>query len=525
MSKDINTIIQNLHNTPILFIGSGLTRRYLNLPNWNGLLEHFARLLSPDPFALANYKDRAMQDMPLTATYIEQDFNHKWFADSNFRTISNQDWCYQIRSGKLSPFKAELATYIESFETMAPNYTAEIAKLKQLAANHFSGIITTNYDKFAESIAPEYHVYVGQQELIFSSLQEIGEIYKIHGSISNPSSIIINQKDYASFANHCAYLSSKLLTLFMEYPIIFIGYSISDKNIRAILANIAECLTIEQLDELKHRLIFIEHGHTPGEEEVSTHSLSFGDKTISMTKITLYDYLSLYNALTLKKRSLPVQLLRMFKNEFYNYAISNDPKSCVMQVASIDDSRIGDNDLMIAIGKRTDLTPSGLIGLKANAMYTDILLDNLKFNADQVLTLAYPEWSKGNQRLPVFKYLKNAKRQYPDIEEKYNRPFDELFLNKSMISARDYRRTKIPEKSVSNIISSTLKDAQKINALCALYPEELDPNALHDYLVYLLNADKDIFNSRIGDINLKSNFRRLIRIYDWLKNSNKKGNP
>lgn len=518
-------IIQALHNTPILFIGSGISRRYLDLPNWDGLLEHFAQLVRSDKFAYGGYKNKAQQDMPLTASLIEADFNKKWFANAAFRTVTNEEWLEQISTGDLSPFKAEMAEYIKSFDNFTPNYEKEILKLKQLSTNHLSGIITTNYDRFVEYIAPAYQVYVGQQELVFSSLQEIGEIYKIHGSIATPSSIVINQQDYNSFKKHCAYLSSKLLILFMEYPIIFIGYSVSDEDIRAILSNIAECLTPAQLDELKHRLIFIEHNHQPGAEEISTHSLAFGDKTISMTKISLYDYSVLYDALTLKKRALPVQLLRMFKNEFYHYAISNDPKSCVMQVASIDDPRVDSNDLMIAIGKRDALAPMGLTGLKADAMYTDILLDDLKFDADQILSLAYPEWSKGDQRLPVFKYLNKANRKYPDIEEHYNFPFDELFLTKSIIKSRDYKRAQLPEKTVSYIIKLDVDDGKKLFYLCVLYPSELDIDDLHEYLVYLLKSDKDIFISSTGNVNLKTNFRRMIRIYDWLKNGNKKGNP
>lgn len=167
----------------------------------------------------------------------------------------------------------------------------------------------------------------------------------------------------------------------------------------------------------------------------------------------------------------------------------------------------------------------GLTGLKADAMYTDILLDDLKFDADQILSLAYPEWSKGDQRLPVFKYLNKANRKYPDIEEHYNLPFDELFLTKSIIKSRDYKRAQLPEKTVSYIIKLDVDDGRKLFYLCVLYPSELDIDDLHEYLVYLLKSDKDIFISSTGNVNLKTNFRRMIRIYDWLKNGNKKGNP
>lgn len=92
--------------------------------------------------------------MPLTASLIEADFNKKWFADAAFRTVTNEKWLEQISTGDLSPFKAEMAEYIKSFDNFTPNYKKEILKLERLSTNHLSGIITTNYDRFVEYIAP-----------------------------------------------------------------------------------------------------------------------------------------------------------------------------------------------------------------------------------------------------------------------------------------------------------------------------------------------------------------------------------
>lgn len=77
--------------------------------------------------------------------------------------------------------------------------------------------------------------------------------------MNDPQSIVINEKDYKEFKEKREYLAAKLLTIFMEYPIIFIGYSISDSNIRDILSSIVKCMSNEQVEMLKNKFIFVDY--------------------------------------------------------------------------------------------------------------------------------------------------------------------------------------------------------------------------------------------------------------------------
>ena len=88
-------------------------------------------------------------------------------------------------------------------------------------------------------------------------MQGIAEIYKIHGSVQNPESIVINKADYQKFHDKGKYLAAKLMTIFMEYPIIFIGYSISDSDIQAILSDVVECLPLDKIETLQKDLFLL----------------------------------------------------------------------------------------------------------------------------------------------------------------------------------------------------------------------------------------------------------------------------
>lgn len=55
----LEDVVHRFNATPILFVGSGLSRRYLNLPDWKGLLEHFTKVIANNDFTYSAYENKA----------------------------------------------------------------------------------------------------------------------------------------------------------------------------------------------------------------------------------------------------------------------------------------------------------------------------------------------------------------------------------------------------------------------------------------------------------------------------------
>ena len=518
----IEDVIEKFNTTPFLFLGSGVTRRYYNLPDWRGLLKHFAYEIKTDDFIYSAYENKASKEenpeglLPKVAEMIQIDYDEKWFRDPSIRTL-NDDMLAKVKEG-LSPFKAEIASYIKNNSIVVEEYESEIEMLAKLSEKNIAGVITTNYDDFVEYNFNGYTKYVGQRQLVFSAVQGIAEIFKIHGSIEEPGSLIINEQDYIDFDKRSPYLAAKLMTIFMEYPIIFMGYSISDTNIQKIIKSIIDCLDVQQLKMLEDRFVFVEYQPGKVGSEVTPYTIMIDDKPLAMTKIVVEDFKLIYKALEGKKSKLPVRILRRFKQELYDFTVTNMPTAS-MRVASIEDDRVKDEEFVMAIGKLSDYGLRGLHGLKADEWYRNIVIQDIEFSADDLLKYAFDDLIKQNSgRLPVNKYLSEATGEYPEcveLAEKQN--FD------SIISATIKKnRNKLGVyKSVKQIWENEKMFIERATYLIAhLEEQDIDIQELENVLKEIFEHDVNVLqNSKPA---IRTNVRRLIMIYDYLKWGNKR---
>lgn len=243
VSEDITETVQSMGCQPILFVGSGLSRRYINAPSWNELLAYLAEHCSAINKGLGFYRQSLKTPMKIGEEFAR--LYQEWAWDVGNNEFPSEMFEDGVNSQAYIKFK--VARYLQSLtpsnleDLGVPAQRAEIEALCRIKPH---AIITTNYDRMLEIIFPHHEPIIGQQ--ILKGLQlSVGEIYKIHGSIEDHESIVLTQTDYDEFSKKKKFLSAKLLTFFNEHPLLFIGYSASDPNIQSILSDIDEALPVK----------------------------------------------------------------------------------------------------------------------------------------------------------------------------------------------------------------------------------------------------------------------------------------
>lgn len=188
-----------------LWIGSGFSY-YAGYISGNELRDLFIQLLSPE--AQNSYSSKSLQEI---AQIVEDSVD-------------------EGRQKILNILKREFVDKVPS----TTRYHEILAKIP-----HFNSIITTNYDRLLETTyGTTARCIIDDSELhsheIFNT-----NIYKVHGDLSKPKSIIISTKDYIEAISHpdsniISVVKSQIATKTM----LFIGYDLNDININRIFEQV-----------------------------------------------------------------------------------------------------------------------------------------------------------------------------------------------------------------------------------------------------------------------------------------------
>jgi hypothetical protein len=188
----------------ILFVGAGVSIS-VGLPSWEKLIERMAADLG-----------------------ISEEFDIK---RDRFQTLAEY---YRLKHGSIGPLRS----------WMDRNWSVSRKKVEKsdlhrlIVALDFPIIYTTNYDRNLE-VAFEIHgcpfVKVANARDVVQARQDVTQIIKYHGDFDEDTSLVLTETDYLDRLSFDSPLDVKFRADALGRTILFVGYSLSDMNIRLLL--------------------------------------------------------------------------------------------------------------------------------------------------------------------------------------------------------------------------------------------------------------------------------------------------
>ncbi|MDT7521069.1 SIR2 family protein [Rhodoferax sp. TBRC 17198] len=324
IKDDIAETLQRFQCQPILFIGSGFSLRYASGPNWEALLTQLAQACPTIEKEFAYFKQKYDSDLTKVGSHFANEYFEWAWSKEGKKQFPAELFGTDIPRDTYIKYKAaELLKHLTT-EGAHKALQGELEALKELGPH---AVITTNYDALLEPLFPQYEVIVGQRVFRQSALV-VGEIFKIHGSVAEPESMILTREDYDAFDQDKKYLSAKLLTYFAEHPLLFIGYSATDQNIKNILYDMSRMFTptstlIRNIYILQWDNTITEHS-MPAKEQV----LEVGDGiNVRIKSISANDFRWVYEAFSVggTMEKVDLKALRALANRMHNLIRTDIP--------------------------------------------------------------------------------------------------------------------------------------------------------------------------------------------------------
>lgn len=384
-------------NPPFLFVGSGFSIRYLNFQNFEDLLRSLSVLYLKD---FTYYVMKANGDLPLVAEYMAQDFAESVYKDKMLSSFKDKYKHYFTKNNYA--FKYYLSEYIEK-KTQNEINSIQNEELEKLQESKIDAVITTNYDRLIESVFPDYKVFVGQRDLISNNPQFIGEIYKIHGCTTDPKTIVVTDRDYTEFSEKNTYLAAKLVTSFVERPIVFIGYSLNDRHIKNIIFDVARCLGDERINKIQKNLIFLSRSRGRG-DSITKSNLPMEKFSVPITEIQTDDFGAIYEAMAQNQRKISAHLLRFFREQMYSIALSTEPSSKIKAI--LDDDIELSNDVQFVIGYGIFDANETRAGIVSKQTILQLALSTEKSkDLVPIVKEFIPSYLDRSSYIPIYKFL------------------------------------------------------------------------------------------------------------------------
>jgi hypothetical protein len=501
---NIRDFVHQYRNHPVLFIGAGISLRYLkNSYTWDGLLKHINFELTGNAESYLDIKARCQfdgkYDYTIIAKKLEVLFNEALENDRNgkFKEINDIFYENMDKDINLSRFKiyiSELLGTVDYKEEMLN----EISVLKKIRKN-IGSVITTNYDGLIEDVFG-FEPLVGNDILLSNPY---GSVYQIHGCYKDPSKIIITDDDYSQFDDKYELIRAQLLSIFIHNPIIFLGYGIGDENIKSLLKTIFTYVepNSEAAERIRGNFLLVEYEQGTMSHEITEHDIDLeGFSTIRINKVKTDDFVEIYNSLS--DLNLPISAMDIRKvqgivRDIYS-GVNDDGTSIKVNITEDIDS-LNNSDKILVIGSSNSITYEHKTAANFMVDYFDIIEES----NSQLLPLIDEINIASNQWFPIYSFDTIS----PNIIKARTLKTQQVERIRTYLSSLN-SHVESEHNTVDLIITDEqISEANKVNAVIW--------STWHDRLDY---EDVEKFLKSMGD-KKDTHYKRLLCTYDYKKYS------
>lgn len=498
---NIDNFINKFQNHPVLFLGTGFSLRYLeNSFSWEELLKFISYELTNNTEKFLDLKSKNQNEdgsycWEKIAADLEVQFNKYLSKDGNrygkFENINDLFYENMNKNINVSRFKLYILTLLEKLK-YRENKENEIQALKK-ARKNIGSIITTNYDELIEELF-QFKPLVGNDILLSNPY---GSVYKIHGCVKKPEKIIITEDDYKIFDEKYELIKAQLLSLFIHNPIIFMGYSVGDRNIQKILKTIFTYVPVNSkiAQKIKSNFLLVEYEKDSTNIQVNDHDIALDDGiTIRVNKIKTDNFKEIYESIS--KLKLPVSAMDIRKVQSIVKEIYEGGS---IQVSITDDiDKLKNSEKVIAIGN--------INKIKYEYQTTGEMMENyfeiIEEDNSQLIQLIDKQRIQSGQYFPIFAFSK-INPGIVTAEKLKNQQISKLKILKKVDKKFQNRHDKISDIIKDASIATSNKTTAIIYSIC-------------NNSVNINEIEKHLKNH---DNKYGTAYRKILCIYDYIKYS------
>ncbi len=208
---------KNENKKLILFIGSGVSRNVENMPSWKDLIVAMADFSGYSKCDDCKLKRKGCNTKCKIKTEYSPD---EYLKIPQYAYNRDPDKYSQIINQSFPPVNED-APLSQAIFDICPDH-----------------IITTNYDNLLESSSnmfrDQYDLIVKDEDLLCAKKSKY--IIKMHGDLGTPSTIVLKESDYLDYSQNHILIETFVKALLTDHILLFLGYSVSDYNIKLIIS-------------------------------------------------------------------------------------------------------------------------------------------------------------------------------------------------------------------------------------------------------------------------------------------------